>query len=84
LAIKFNFIFKEQAKWTCNCDERMINKFEKEFKESLSNYSNCTSTMDNWITWLDSSVAYYLQQYEGSDRYAKMAKQFLLKWSFLW
>merc|ERR1719468_364089 len=39
--------------------------------------------MDNWITWLDSSVKFYLQQFEGTDRYAKMAKQFLLKWSFL-
>jgi hypothetical protein len=59
----------------------MINKFEKEFKESLNNY---TSTMDNWITWLDSSVAYYLRQFEGCENYSKMAKQFLLKWSFLW
>lgn len=77
--VDFSYI-KEQAKWTCDCDEAMINRFEREFKESLSNY---TSTMDNWITWLDTSVTIYLQQFESTERYAKMAKQFLLKWSFL-
>ena len=40
--------------------------------------------MDNWIAWLDSSVSFYLNQFEGTDKYAKAARQFLLKWSFLW
>lgn len=60
----------------------MVNKFEKEFKDSLKNPS--AWSMDNWIAWLDSSVSFYLHQFEGTDKYAKAARQFLLKWSFLW
>jgi len=79
--VDFGYI-REQAKWTCECDERMVNKFEKEFKDSLKNPS--AWSMDHWITWLDQSVTFYLNQFEGTDRYAKAARQFLLKWSFLW
>jgi hypothetical protein len=78
--VDFSYI-KEQAKWTCECDEEIINKFEREFKESLRNHTKWS--MNNWMSWLETSVNFYLQQYEHTDSYAKLAKQFLLKWSFL-
>ncbi len=78
--VDFNYI-REQAKWTCGCDERLINQFEQEFKDSLRNHSQWS--MVNWIVWLDTSVSMHLQQFQGTQNYVKQAKQFLLKWSFL-
>jgi regulatory factor X 1/2/3 len=80
--VDFAYI-REQAKWACECDEQMITKFENDFKESLKNHG--TWNLDKWMTWLEDDVAnYYLKQFEGTEQYAKMAKKFLLKWSFLW
>lgn len=98
--VDFNYI-KEQATFICQCDGKLISKFEKEFKETLRATSSSTSTatatagstqppqtttntVDQWIQWLDNSVTFYLQQYEGTPKYAEMARQFLLKWSFFW
>jgi regulatory factor X 1/2/3 len=81
---KVDFVYiREQAKWACECDDSMILKFENEFKESLKNHNSWN--LDKWMTWLEDDVAnYYLKQYEGTKFYGKMAKKFLLKWSFLW
>jgi regulatory factor X 1/2/3 len=77
--VDFNYI-KEQATFICQCDGKLINKFEKEFKETLKSQG---STVNNWIQWLDNSVTYYLQQFETTpSKYGEMARQFLLKWSF--
>lgn len=66
----------------CQCDGKLISKFEKEFKETLKSQG---STVDNWLQWLDNSVTYYLEQFESTPaKYGEMARQFLLKWSFFW
>jgi regulatory factor X 1/2/3 len=72
--------FKQQASWICQCDDETINNFEKEFKKNLQN----KSSVEDWAKWLDVVVTSSLEKYEGTDRYAKMAHQFLLKWSFYW
>jgi regulatory factor X 1/2/3 len=78
--VDFNYI-KEQAKWTCGCDDKMISKFEREFKDSLR---SPTASIENWSIWLENSVNLYLSQFDNTANYAKMARQFILKWSFLW
>lgn len=80
--VDFAYI-RDQARWVCDCDEMLITKFEKEFKESLNNYSKWS--LERWINWLEEDVSNsFLKQFEGKDNYAHMAKTFLLKWSFLW
>ncbi len=58
----------------------MLSQFVSEFKQTLQEQHS----LDEWAKWLDSVVLLYLKQYEGSAKYAKMARQFLLKWSFYW
>ena len=71
---------QEQASWVCQCDDDLVIQFEKEFKKTLQDQSS----LEEWAKWLESVVNMYLQPYEGSDRYPKIARQFLLKWSFYW
>lgn len=78
--VDFNYI-REQAKWICGCDERVITKLENEFKDSLRNHSQWS--LEVWIAWLDSTATLLLHEYEGTDKYAKMAREFLLKWTFM-
>ncbi|CAF0875865.1 unnamed protein product [Brachionus calyciflorus] len=78
--VDFNYI-REQAKWTCGCDERVLIRLENEFKDSLRNHSQWS--LEGWISWLDNTANTLLQEYEGTDKYSKMARQFLLKWSFM-
>ncbi len=76
----FFYNLKQQASWICQCDDESINNFEKEFKKNLQS----KSSVEDWAKWLDAVVTSCLEKYEGTDKYAKMAHQFLLKWSFYW
>lgn len=78
--VDFNYI-REQAKWTCGCSDRVMTKLENEFKESLRNHGQWS--LEGWIAWLDSNANLVLREYEGSDKFKKMSRQFLLKWSFV-
>ncbi|RNA00601.1 DNA-binding RFX2-like isoform X5 [Brachionus plicatilis] len=78
--VDFNYI-REQAKWICGCDERLVTRLEAEFKASLRNHGQWS--LDAWIGWLDSTATSALLEHEGTHNYAKMARQFLLKWTFM-
>jgi hypothetical protein len=87
--IFFSNDIKEQAKWTCDCGEETVSKFEKDFKEALKSTQegsrvDSLANKDNWITWLDNSASAYLHSYESSEKLPKVAKKLLLSWSFLW
>jgi hypothetical protein len=79
--VDFNYI-KEQLKWTCACDESIVGQFEVDFKESLKNHES--KSMENWLAWIDSLATTYMSLHEGQESFEKMAKHFMLTWSFLW
>uniref|UniRef100_A0A8C8RQD4 DNA-binding protein RFX2 n=1 Tax=Pelusios castaneus TaxID=367368 RepID=A0A8C8RQD4_9SAUR len=69
---------QEQASWVCQCEERMVQKLEQDFKLTLQQQSS----LDQWASWLDNVVTQVLKHHEGSPSFPKAARQFLLKWSF--
>jgi hypothetical protein len=92
--VDFAYI-RTQVKWTCSgCDEPLIARFEREFKDSLRSYApnSDTSTpprhnpLERWMHWLDTLATSYLQPYVAAQdgaQYAEQARHFLLKWSFM-
>uniref|UniRef100_A0A8C5MAF9 DNA-binding protein RFX2 n=1 Tax=Leptobrachium leishanense TaxID=445787 RepID=A0A8C5MAF9_9ANUR len=69
---------QEQASWVCQCEEGLVQKLEQDFKLTLQQQSS----LDQWANWLDNVVTQVLKPHEGSPRFPKAARQFLLKWSF--
>ncbi|CAF1624029.1 unnamed protein product, partial [Adineta ricciae] len=71
---------QEQAWWVCECDDNLISRIEREFKNHLSSQS----TLEDWSQWLDSLLNDLLKPYAHlpSEKYTKQAKQILLNWSF--
>ncbi|XP_029950726.1 MHC class II regulatory factor RFX1-like isoform X2 [Salarias fasciatus] len=70
---------QEQASWVCQCDDRMVQRLEQDFKTTLQQQNS----LEQWATWLDSVVSQVLKPYEQNPvALPKAAKVFLLNWSF--
>ncbi|XP_021921953.1 transcription factor RFX3-like [Zootermopsis nevadensis] len=69
---------QEQALWVCQCDDRMVQQLEADFKVTLQR--QCS--LEEWAARLKGVVTQVLKPYEGKPNFAKVARQFLLKWSF--
>ena len=72
------FPLKEQASWVCQCDDRMVQRLEQDFKSTLQEQNS----LEQWAAWLEGVVTEVLEPHENSPNFAKAARQFLLKWSF--
>uniref|UniRef100_A0A3Q4IAL1 Regulatory factor X, 1b (influences HLA class II expression) n=1 Tax=Neolamprologus brichardi TaxID=32507 RepID=A0A3Q4IAL1_NEOBR len=69
----------EQASWVCQCEDRLIQRLEQDFKATLQQQNS----LEQWATWLDSVVSQVLKPYEHNPMaLPKAAKVFLLNWSF--
>jgi len=71
---------QEQAWWICECDDNLVSRIEREFKNHLSTQSS----LEDWSQWLDSLLNDLLKPYSNlsAEKYTKQAKQILLNWSF--
>ncbi|XP_013099550.1 DNA-binding protein RFX2 [Stomoxys calcitrans] len=67
---------QEQAAWVCQCDRKIVQQFENDFKTTLQQ----KSSLEQWASWLQLVVDTALQEHRGKPSYAKAARQFLLKW----
>ncbi|KAM6940189.1 MHC class II regulatory factor RFX1 [Xenentodon cancila] len=70
---------QEQASWVCQCEDRVVQRLEQDFKATLQQHNS----LEQWAIWLDGVVSQVLKPYEH-NRVAlpKAAKVFLLNWSF--
>ncbi|KAF7657053.1 hypothetical protein LDENG_00032470 [Lucifuga dentata] len=70
---------QEQASWVCQCEDRVVQQLEQDFKQTLQQQNS----LEQWATWLDAVVTQVLKPYEhNSVTLPKAAKVFLLNWSF--
>uniref|UniRef100_A0A3Q3XH50 RFX-type winged-helix domain-containing protein n=1 Tax=Mola mola TaxID=94237 RepID=A0A3Q3XH50_MOLML len=70
---------QEQASWVCQCEDRMVQRLEQDFKLTLQQQNS----LEQWATWLDGVVSQVLKPYEHNPvALPKAAKVFLLNWSF--
>ncbi|XP_028263392.1 MHC class II regulatory factor RFX1 isoform X2 [Parambassis ranga] len=70
---------QEQASWVCQCEDRVVQRLEQDFKATLQQQNS----LEQWATWLDSVVSQALKPYEHNPvALPKAAKVFLLNWSF--
>ncbi|XP_040041726.2 MHC class II regulatory factor RFX1 isoform X1 [Gasterosteus aculeatus] len=70
---------QEQASWVCQCEDRVVQQLEQDFKTTLQQQNS----LEQWATWLDGVVSEALKPYEhNSAALPKAAKVFLLNWSF--
>ncbi|XP_077461255.1 MHC class II regulatory factor RFX1-like isoform X1 [Stigmatopora argus] len=70
---------QEQASWVCQCEDRMVQRLEQDFKMTLQQQNS----LEQWASWLDGVVSQVLKPYEANPvALPKAAKVFLLNWSF--
>ncbi|XP_072031161.1 LOW QUALITY PROTEIN: DNA-binding protein RFX2-like [Amphiura filiformis] len=69
---------QEQASWVCQCEDKVVQKLEQDFKRTLQQQNS----LEEWASWLEGVVNQILKPHENSPNFAKAARQFLLKWSF--
>ncbi|CAJ1052651.1 MHC class II regulatory factor RFX1 isoform X1 [Xyrichtys novacula] len=70
---------QEQASWVCQCEDRVVQRIEQDFKTTLQQQNS----LEQWATWLDGVVSKALKPYEhNAVALPKAAKVFLLTWSF--
>ncbi|XP_029990897.1 MHC class II regulatory factor RFX1 isoform X2 [Sphaeramia orbicularis] len=70
---------QEQASWVCQCEDRVVQQLEQDFKLTLQQQNS----LEQWAHWLDSVVSQVLKPYEHNPiTLPKAAKVFLLNWSF--
>ncbi|XP_059201201.1 MHC class II regulatory factor RFX1 isoform X2 [Centropristis striata] len=70
---------QEQASWVCQCEDRVVQRLEQDFKMTLQQQNS----LEQWATWLDGVVTEALKPYEHNPAaLPKAAKVFLLNWSF--
>ena len=62
----------------CECDESIVLQLEQDFKSTLQQQQS----LEQWAVWLKGVVNKILKQYDDGEKYAKAAREFLLKWSF--
>lgn len=71
-------VVQEQASWVCQCEERVVQHLEQDFKATLQQQSS----LEQWAAWLENVVTQVLKPYEHRPSFPRAARQFLLKWSF--
>jgi hypothetical protein len=76
--VLFQFSLPEQASWVCQCDTNLVQKLELEFKAILG----APADLETWAKWLQSVVNNALGTVRNKTTFTKIARQFLLKWSF--
>ncbi len=71
---------QEQAAWVCRCDPELVAWLESDFKATLQSQA----TLEQWAHWLEGVVDRVMKPHEGGStvEFARVARQFLLKWSF--
>ncbi|KAM4750748.1 MHC class II regulatory factor RFX1 isoform 3-T3 [Anableps anableps] len=70
---------QEQASWVCQCEDRVVQRLEQDFKATLQQQNS----LEQWASWLDGVVSQVLKPYEQNPAsLPKAAKVFLLNWSF--
>ncbi|XP_051940834.1 MHC class II regulatory factor RFX1 isoform X6 [Hippocampus zosterae] len=70
---------QEQASWVCQCEDRIVQRLEQDFKMTLQQQNS----LEQWASWLDGVVSQVLKPYEANPvALPKAAKVFLLNWSF--
>ncbi|MEQ2262185.1 DNA binding protein, partial [Xenotaenia resolanae] len=70
---------QEQASWVCQCEDRVVQRLEQDFKATLQQQNS----LEQWASWLDGVVSQVLKPYEQNPvSLPKAAKVFLLNWSF--
>ncbi|KAM8843734.1 MHC class II regulatory factor RFX1 isoform 1-T2 [Synchiropus picturatus] len=70
---------QEQASWVCQCEDRVVQQLEQDFKVTLQQQNS----LEQWATWLEGVVSQVLKPYENNPAaLPKAAKVFLLNWSF--
>ncbi|XP_032394027.1 MHC class II regulatory factor RFX1 isoform X1 [Etheostoma spectabile] len=70
---------QEQASWVCQCEDRVVQRLEQDFKMTLQQQNS----LEQWATWLEGVVSEALKPYEHNPIVLpKAAKVFLLNWSF--
>lgn len=70
---------QEQASWVCQCEDRVVQRLEQDFKATLQQQNS----LEQWASWLDGVVSQVLKPYEQNPAtLPKAAKAFLLNWSF--
>lgn len=62
----------------CQCEERVVQHLEQDFKATLQQQSS----LEQWAAWLENVVTQVLKPYEHRPSFPRAARQFLLKWSF--
>ena len=53
-------------------------QLEQDFKSTLQQQQS----LEQWAVWLEAVVSKILKEYEEGEKFAKAAREFLLKWSF--
>jgi regulatory factor X 1/2/3 len=53
-------------------------QLEQDFKATLQ----LQQSLEQWAVWLKGVVNKILKQYDDGEKFAKAAREFLLKWSF--
>ncbi|XP_068606827.1 MHC class II regulatory factor RFX1-like [Brachionichthys hirsutus] len=70
---------QEQASWVCQCEDRVVQRLEQDFKMTLQQQNS----LEQWASWLEGVVSQALKPYDSSPAsLPKAAKVFLLNWSF--
>lgn len=62
----------------CECDESIVLQLEQDFKTTLQQQQS----LEQWAVWLKGVVSKILKQQEDGEKFARVAREFLLKWSF--
>ncbi|XP_046455076.1 DNA-binding protein RFX2-like isoform X8 [Daphnia pulex] len=71
---------QEQGAWVCRCDPDLVAWLENDFKVTLHNQA----TLEQWVQWLERVVDRVIKPFESgsTQEFVRVARQFLLKWSF--
>ncbi|XP_068177488.1 MHC class II regulatory factor RFX1-like isoform X2 [Antennarius striatus] len=70
---------QEQASWVCQCEDRVVQRLEQDFKVTLQQQNS----LEQWASWLDGVVSQALKPCDHDPAsLPKAAKVFLLNWSF--
>lgn len=77
-SLPLRVLVQEQASWVCQCEERVVQHLEQDFKATLQQQSS----LEQWAAWLENVVTQVLKPYEHRPSFPRAARQFLLKWSF--
>ena len=74
----YELFVQEQASWVSECKDSTVRELETDFKAALSEQR----TLEQWADWLETVVNKVLQNVEDTASITKVARQFLLNWSY--